>query len=356
VDEAQDVLPAKFDKDIAPMAASTNATRVFWGTAWTSNTLLARELRAARAAEEKDGQRRVFVVDAETVAAEVPAYGAFVSGQIARLGRNHPMIKTQFFCEEIDAEGGMFPPARRSLMTGDHARISQAEAGKVYALLLDVAGEDEGLSGETGELSNTGRDATALTVVEVDLSTLSDALVKAPTYRVVDRRLWVGVKHTRLYSQVKALAECWRARWLVVDATGVGAGLASFLERALPGRVLPFLFNSTSKSKLGWDFLACIETGRFKNWRRDGSPEDTHFWKQVEHCQMAVVPGPERRMKWGVPDGLRDAETGDLLHDDLLLSAALVARLDEQEWSAPGRQGSFEKARDPLRSIDGEGY
>lgn len=33
VDEAQDVLISKFDKEIAPMAASANATRVFWGTA-----------------------------------------------------------------------------------------------------------------------------------------------------------------------------------------------------------------------------------------------------------------------------------------------------------------------------------
>jgi len=46
-DEVQDVLISKWDKDINPMAASTNATRVFWGTAWTSRTLLAREKRAA---------------------------------------------------------------------------------------------------------------------------------------------------------------------------------------------------------------------------------------------------------------------------------------------------------------------
>ncbi|MFZ3078498.1 MAG: hypothetical protein WA109_02330, partial [Bellilinea sp.] len=44
VDEAQDLEIEKYDKDIAPMAASTNATRIFWGTAWTSQTLLAREL------------------------------------------------------------------------------------------------------------------------------------------------------------------------------------------------------------------------------------------------------------------------------------------------------------------------
>ena len=96
VDEAQDVQVAKFDKDIAPMAASTNATRVFWGTAWTSDTLLARELRSAKEAEKRDGMRRVFVLTAEDVAREVPAYGNFVAEQISKLGRNHPMVEHVF--------------------------------------------------------------------------------------------------------------------------------------------------------------------------------------------------------------------------------------------------------------------
>ncbi len=39
VDEAQDVSIEKYDRAIAPMAASTNATRVLWGTAWTGDTL-----------------------------------------------------------------------------------------------------------------------------------------------------------------------------------------------------------------------------------------------------------------------------------------------------------------------------
>ncbi len=45
VNEAQDIEPAVYDRNFAPMAASTNATRLFMGTAWTSHTLLARELR-----------------------------------------------------------------------------------------------------------------------------------------------------------------------------------------------------------------------------------------------------------------------------------------------------------------------
>ena len=43
------------------------------------------------------------------------------------------------------------------------------------------------------------------------------------------------------------------------------------------------------------------------------------FWREVESCQMEILPGPERRMKWGVPDSTRHPSTGELVHDDLLV-------------------------------------
>ncbi len=358
VDEAQDVEMAKFDKDVLPMASSTNATRVFWGTAWTSRTLLARELRAARRAETQDGQRRVFTADAERVAAEVPKYGRFVAEQVARLGRSHPLVRTQYFSEEIDGEGGMFPAERVAHLQGEHTLLEGPRAGQLYALLLDVAGADEvadSASDPAGwDLHNPARDASALTVVEVDLSTLRDALLHAPTYRCVQRRQWIGVPHTRLYAELRALADHWRARSLVVDATGVGAGLAAFLERALPGRVTPFLFNSASKSKLGWDFLAVVDSGRWKEPRQaaPGAPDlGAVFRQQLAFCQYEILPGPEKRMRWGVPDGTRDARSGELVHDDLLISAALCARLDEQPWPEGG-ETLVVPAADPLRDLD----
>jgi hypothetical protein len=355
VDEAQDLEAEKYDKDIAPMAASTNATRVFWGTAWTSQTLLARELRSAREAERVDGQRRVFVVDAERVAAEVPAYGKFLAAQVARLGRTHPMVRTQFFSEEIDSEGGMFPAERRQRMQGQHSAMEEPRPGHTYALLLDVAGEDE--AAEQGgdpagwALQSPGRDATALTVVEVDLSSMANPQLRAPVYRCVQRRQWLGVRHTDLYAELVALAEKWQARWLVVDATGVGVGLAAFLRRALPGRVLLFQFNAASKSKLGWDFLSVADSGRWLEPAGNLSALDSLFQRQLQHCQYQIATGPEKRMSWGVPDGTRDAASGDLVHDDLLLSAALCALLDSQPW------GSISPAlvvpgRDPLQDLD----
>ncbi len=365
VDEAQDIEIAKFDRDIAPMAASTNATRVFWGTAWTSRTLLHRELAAARAAEAEDGVRRAFVLSADEVAQEVPAYGKFVAGQVARLGRNHPSVRTQFYSEEIEAESGMFPPARLALMAGSHPAQTEPAPGSVYAFLLDVAGQDEGVSSDPSSISNQQssvsnpqRDSTALTIVEVDLSSLADPLVLKPTYRVVRRRIWTGAAQTLQYSQVKSLAETWRPRHIVVDATGIGAGLASFLGKAFPGKVIPFVFNASSKSKLGWDFLAIVETGRFKDFSPSLKPPaagegDTHelFFEQLSFTNLEIQPGPGRLIRWSVPDGTRNPATGELVHDDLVLSAALAAALDELSWptSAPTL---VIPAADPIAELD----
>ena len=50
------------------MAASTNATTVLYGTAWTERTLLAQTIESLRRQEAQDGQRRVFTVPWEQVA------------------------------------------------------------------------------------------------------------------------------------------------------------------------------------------------------------------------------------------------------------------------------------------------
>ncbi|MDO9546625.1 MAG: hypothetical protein Q7J07_07745 [Pelolinea sp.] len=354
VDEAQDVMISKFDKDIAPMAASTNATRVFWGTAWTSRTLLARELRAATKAQKKDGIKRVFILTADDVAKEVPAYGVFVAGQVARLGRNHPMIKTQYFSEEIDAEGGLFPPERCALMQGAHAARVEPEPDKLYAAALDLAGEDEAViadpaagTADAAELSNPKRDSTALTIFEVDLSTVDDPLINKPTYKVIFRKEWIGTKHAKLYGDIKAIANLFDVRFIAVDSTGVGAGMASFLSAALGDKVLPFEFNTRTKSDLLWDFLGIIDSGRFKDYQ----PQDQTFWQQIGFCEFEILEGPQKRVRWGVPDGTRDAATGQLVHDDLLISAAMCSVLDQEDWSISAPTFVIQ-ASDPLDDLD----
>ena len=377
LDEAQDIGIEKYDKQIAPMAASTNATRVFWGTAWNGQTLLARELRAARQAEARDGIRRVFHLTAAQVSEEVPAYGRFVDDQIARLGRSHPMVRSQFFSEEIDFASGLFTPARLSLMQGNHPTESGPEPGKTYAMLVDLAGEDEQVrQGNFTNDSNVGlenpkRDATAVTVVEVDLSLMDQILPGKPRYRVVQRYLWQGEKHSTLYQRLYHLAQHWGVEKMVVDSSGVGAGVCSFLRDRLGERVIPLTFNRQVKSKLSWGFLAVIDTGRFQDFKSTNSnysqigqanPLAWQMMSEQERLQalfqrqlMAVTCeasiGPERWLKWSVPEGTADP-LGGLLHDDLVISAAMTAILDEQEWHI-SLSPQIIQASDPIKEMDG---
>jgi len=358
IDEAQDIQAAKFDKDIAPMAASTNATRVFWGTAWTSNTLLAREEKAARALQEQDGIQRVWRLTCEDVAAEVPAYGQFVADQVAKLGRNHPMVRTQYFSEDIDAEGGLFPPERLALLYGSHPAQAEPQPGKIYALTLDVAGEDENDGQDLEALKNPARDSTALTIAEVDLSTVNDPILRLPSYRIVYRQTWIGIKHSHIYGQVLNLAATWNCKLIVVDATGVGAGLSSFLARALGEKVIPFVFNGKTKSDLGWSFLSLVDSGRLTTYAQNpGQPgrlDALHqeFFQQLTATQYEIIPGPDKKIRWSVPEGTRDLATGELIHDDLVIAAALLSQLDLQQWSITG-PAAVVKALDPLDDMKG---
>lgn len=336
VDEAQDITIEKYDREINPMAASTNATRVFWGTAWTPETLLGRELRLARQLEAQDGVRRAFVVDADRVAQETPAYGRFVGNEIARLGRNHPYVRTQYFSEELAAGGNaLFPPERLALLHGNHLRRRAPRPGELVAFLVDVGGEAGGLEGQAAILQGAPpeHDSTALTIVALEPGELESIGRSAPRYRVLDRRVWTGAGQPLLYQQLTALAELWQPRRVVIDATGLGAGLAGFLGRRLGEKIVrPFVFTQKSKSELGWDFLAIVETGRFRDYSDPGGedPEQAEFLRQARAAQAELLPGPGRLLRWGVPAGRRDPLTGHPLHDDLLVSAALCALLEEE--------------------------
>lgn len=360
VNEAQDVDPAVYDRNFAPMAASTNATRLFLGTAWTSHTLLSRELRHARQAEQADGIRRVYTYDADDVRRIVPAYGAHVDGQIARLGRGHPLIKTQYFNEEIDAQAGMFTPARRAMMRCDCDGPTPVLPLKGQALVftLDVAGQDEATfhNPEEQMLRNPGRDAVTLTIAAVDLSTLR--VLQAPIFRILQRRQWTGLNHLAVFARLAALADQWRPQYIVIDATGVGEGLWAMLDSRYPGRVLPVKFSAQKKSEIGYRFLAMIETGRVRDCSEDapGLPADPASAvtretvdRQYAGCVSEVLMGPQHTMRWGVPEGRRD-ENGELIHDDLVMADALLAEVDALDWRLPGKTLIVEP-KDPLEEM-----
>ena len=177
-----------------------------------------------------------------------------------------------------------------------------------------------------------------------------------PHHRVVDRPPWIGAKHTTLHHHILALVRHWGAVWIIVDATGIGAGLASFLQNALGEKVIPITFSPETKSEAGWNFLAIVETGRYQDYAPgvgadSGAPDTRQFWYEVEACQYQVREGPNKLLSWGVWD--TPAYDGRIAHghDDLLISAALCAILDQHQWPTTGPSTVVQRA-DPLTDID----
>jgi len=343
--EAQDIHPDTWDAVFAPMAASTNATTVFMGTVWTSHTLLARQLRLLADLEQRDRVQRRFLVPWYVVAEDVPDYGRYVRRQMALLGEGHPFIRTEYELRELDGGGGLFPPERREPLRGAFTPLTRPSIddppGTAYAFTIDVAGEEEGgIEGDALRRLQPRRDSTALSVFRI--LPPQTAATSQSTYDLVARYEWTGTRHTALHDHIVALAtRVWNARRIVIDATGVGAGLASFLMSTLGERVVvPFIFSSSSKSQLAWDLLGLIDGKRLHvcTPQPGDDPEqqrlDRPFWRQIEACQYTVLSGPGKLLRWGVEDVT--------LHDDLLMSLALVAALDRQDIRPRAARGRME--------------
>ena len=189
--------------------------------------------------------------------------------------------------------------------------------------------------------------------MEIDAATASDPLIRLPSYRVVDRRLWRGAAHAGLYAQLLDLARRWEAAYVVVDATGLGSGLAQFLARALGPRLIPVTLNSATKSRLGWRFLGLVDTGRFKDYADDGAADTRQFWYEVGACEFDVAG--QGGLRWGVWETPRHDGLVARGHDDLLLSAALCVYLDDaRTWAY--LPAAVSEAPDLLDEVDNGGF
>jgi len=77
------------------------------------------------------------------------------------------------------------------------------------------------------------------------------------------------------------------------------------------------------------------------------------FFAQLAACQFQVADGPDQRMRWSVPDGTRDPASGEALHDDWIIAAALCAQLEEMNW-LPSAPPLIIPAPDPLKGMKGQ--
>ncbi len=330
IDESQDVSKEKYTKEFKPMGATTNVTTVHYGTTWDDTTLLEEIKQTNYELERKDGIKRHLRYDWQEVAKYNPDYLAYVEGEKQRLGENHPLFLTQYCLLPIRGGGGFLSPQQRVQLQGEHTRQHQPEPSKVYAAGIDLAGEAEEEEGARLRALKPRQDSTVVTIGELDFS-IGDGVQKQPGIKVVEHYWWTGKKHTELYSQlVDIIKNVWRCRRVVIDATGVGQPVSSFLRQSLGSAVVPFTFTQQSKSELGFNLLAAINSGRLKMYAGDGSAEYQQVWFEMEKAKSQYRPS--QTMNFYV-----DPAQG---HDDFLMSLALLVEAAKQ-YSPRGARGSI---------------
>lgn len=341
IDEAQDVDKDKFAKEFKPMGAATNVTTVLYGTPWDDSSLLEQIKQSNLELERRDSIRRHFSYDWQEVAKYNPDYLAYVEGERQRLGESHPLFLTQY-CLKPLAGGGFLSPAQRAQMQGNHYRqrhpperaqprwIGVQEWEEAHAVPLhgkatfvagiDIAGQSEEAEDAALRSLKPRQDSTVVTIGELDYS-VCDSIIKQPRLLILEHYWWTGKPHASLYPQLlDVMKNIWGCSRVVVDNTGVGQGVASFLERSLgKNTVVAFQFTQSSKSKLGFGLLAAINAGRVKMYAADSSPEYQEFWQEMERARSFYRPNQTMNFFVDPAEG----------HDDFLMSLALAVEATE---------------------------
>ncbi|MBA7624203.1 hypothetical protein ES703_31610 [subsurface metagenome] len=317
IDEAQDVSKEKYSKEFKPMGATTNVTTVHYGTTWDDSTLLEEVKQTNLELERQDGVKRHFRYDWQEIADYNPDYRAYVEAERERLGENHPLFLTQYRLLPIHGGGGFLSRQQLAQLSGEHARRHKPQRGKIYVAGIDLAGE-----AEESHFANTKprQDSTVVTIGELDFS-ICDDIQKQPRTRVVEHYRWTGRKHAELYPQlVDILKSVWKCRRVVVDATGLGQPVSSFLRKTLGSKVSAFTFTAKAKSELGFKLLAAINSGRLKVYAGDGSDECREFWNEMERAKCQYRPSQTINFYVSPSEG----------HDDFLMSLALLVEAAER--------------------------
>ena len=314
IDESQDVSKEKYTKEFKPMGATTNVTTVHYGTTWDDSTLLEEIKQTGHELEKKDGIKRCFRYDWQEVAKYNPDYLSYVESEREHLGENHPLFLTQYRLMPIQGGGGFFSTQQKAQLQGNHSRKNRLEKGKMYVAGIDLAGEAEEDEVHMLDAVKSRRDSTVVTIGELDFS-LCDGLQHQPVIKIIEHYQWTGKKHADLYSQlVDILKNVWHCRRVTVDATGVGQPVSSFLRRAIGSRIVPFTFTRQSKSSLGFNLLAAVNSGRLKMYKGDGSDEFREFWTEMELAKSRYYPNQAMNFYVNPSQG----------HDDFLMSLALL--------------------------------
>lgn len=301
MDEAHKTDVAVYEERFEPFTASTNAPRVLWGVAGCKDDLLFKEKEKNLASGRS---HRVIEIPAKTIAEYRPLYRKHYEGRVERLGPSHPVIQTQYDLIDIDEFQGAFSAAHRELLfTSDFFRAQSPppkRRGHEFVVVIDVAGEEEEQRefDVDVEARSETPDSTVIGVARVDRSRV---YMKMPRIDLLDLHILRGEKMVAapatdgasLQEKILRVLGVWQPKVVLIDARGIGAPLASWLDRVWPRRVIQYSATRPTTSEDLYDTYAWLNVGQLKCFIEDGSAEYTTLsrelsWVVARHTQDTV--------------------------------------------------------------------
>ena len=303
VDECQDTSAEVYDAELAPMRASTNAPAFFSGTMRGEQCLAATKLQELQLEQDRDGQRRVYVYDWQAVAAHNEAYGRFVERERDRLGIGNPIFLAEYCLTPIRAAGMFFADGDLDkLMGGKHEREVVRGADAPETVLVggvDFCGADETEGDEAWDPDRQRkRDSTVAAIGLLRWKKDQDGL--HPIVQVVDL-LWLsGMPPVAQVDKLEQfLFHKYRCAKVVVDGRGVGDAPAAMLERRRGGQVEVLQSGVADVTRMGWNLLSMVQSGRLTMWRSDESREWSEMRIQCQELRRTVRAN--QTLKWEAP-------------------------------------------------------
>jgi hypothetical protein len=292
-----------YERWIEPLASSSGATTVLYGTPLNGETHFERLKQANRDREADDGLRRHFRVAPETAAEALPHFQEQLDEARARLGEEHPEFQNAYLLRPVAAtEPLLGRELLRGLEEGDRLHEPSPGASTVASVLVTrLPGEVTRLPDERGTtaptlLSSPGASAV-LSIAERDAG---------GGVRLVEHRWIQAIDAASLAKRATSIAGEWRCERMAAEvraaAGHAGAAFRTALERGMPYAAIEWIApDAASDSRQLSDLIAFAGTGRLRLYHVDGSPEHRTLRHELESA--VAEHGTDGLMRLVLPDG-----------------------------------------------------
>ena len=335
-DEAQDIDTNKWERDAQPMGAFNNATTVFYGVAWTKDSHIYKAMQQsydmeARLAKELGYRPKlVFKIDAYRVIESGNLnYKKAFENQVARLGKDHIAIQTQYLLNFVDTIGKFFSTEQigRIFASDQKPRIGP-HPKDVYIFAIDVGGQEEEITENSGDLDmdQVGSQKRDSTVLKIGKLHKDGSVTEQATY------YWTGEAHTRQREQIKAILKHWNTIGGVIDATGLGEALGYWVQEQFPSQEIEaYKFKAAgdeNKSKLGYLAYNYVNNDLYKMPMQPDQKEQGEYWLETRWQleNLVRIAKTQQRINFEVPANAKPRYEGHVPHDDMAMAAFLLIR------------------------------